>query len=331
MNKAPIHYSSFPGYTKYEVRTPSVRPRSRLRLNDEDFFVGELRGEGGFAKVYSATWENGEEPDCVLKVQRPSNDWEWYILTQLGERLEQSGNLELRDNYMMANRCYTYTDGSIIVSRLQPQGSLLNLINTVHTRDKSVCESLALHLTAQILDLIHTLHTLDFIHADLKPDNFLVRDLPDFHNNSIQLIDFGKAIDLRTIPANIVFEDLVSTSGLKCVEMREKRPWRHHIDYFGVAATSYCLLFGQYMKVTKRDGRWQPKGTFKRGWQIQFWRKFFDTLLNLEGAEQKCLPSLQRLAASCREVLHRDLDLSQGVSKARDLLQRNLTKRRRTI
>ena len=31
--------------------------------------------------------------------------------------------------------------------------------------------------------------------------------------------------------------------------MRERRPWRHHIDYFGVAATAYCLLVGKYLKV----------------------------------------------------------------------------------
>ena len=46
-----------------------------------------------------------------------------------------------------------------------------------------------------------------------------------------------------------MFNDQVSTSGLRCVEMRERRPWRHHIDYFGVAATAYCLLVGKYLKV----------------------------------------------------------------------------------
>ena len=49
----------------------------------------------------------------------------------------------------------------------------------------------------------------------------------------------------------------VSTSGLRCVEMRERRPWRHHLDYFGVAATAHCLLFGQYLKVGRcHDVSW---------------------------------------------------------------------------
>ena len=79
------------------------------------------------------------------------------------------------------------------------------------------------------------------------------------------MIDFGKALDMQLvillvikmnivrfffqIPEHTVFTDQVSTSGLRCVEMRERRPWRHHIDYFGVAATVYCLLIGKYLKV----------------------------------------------------------------------------------
>ena len=54
------------------------------------------------------------------------------------------------------------------------------------------------------------------------------------------------------VPEDTVFNDQVSTSGLRCVEMRERRPWRHHIDYFGVAATAYCLLVGKYLKVLEK-------------------------------------------------------------------------------
>jgi hypothetical protein len=48
-----------------------------------------------------------------------------------------------------------------------------------------------------------------------------------------------------------VFVEVVKTDGLKCPEMREGRAWRHHIDYYGIAATAYLLLFGTYMEVIK--------------------------------------------------------------------------------
>ena len=44
---------------------------------------------------------------------------------------------------------------------------------------------------------------------------------------------------------------VVNTDGVMCTEMREGRAWRHQIDYFGVAAVAYCLLFQNYIEVVK--------------------------------------------------------------------------------
>ena len=40
---------------------------------------------------------------------------------------------------------------------------------------------------------------MDLIHADLKPDNFLVTDFPGLHNRALQMIDFGKALDMQLV------------------------------------------------------------------------------------------------------------------------------------
>ena len=100
------------------------------------------------------------------------------------------------------------------MSRLAPLGSLLDLIN-VTNKEKTVAEPLALHLTAEvfffcfkalnlsippkILELVHQLHLMNLIHADLKPDNFLVTDFPGLHNRALQMIDFGKALDMQLV------------------------------------------------------------------------------------------------------------------------------------
>ena len=88
----------------------------------------------------------------------------------------------------------------------------------------------------------------------------------------LQLIDFGRSIDLTLLPADAAFTkvcaclvyvpglyqypnvrsvQVVNTDGVMCTEMREGRAWRHHIDYFGVAAVAYCLLFQNYIEVVK--------------------------------------------------------------------------------
>merc|ERR1719509_223923 len=59
--------TALPGYRALPGATPAPRPRANLALGGETFRVEALRGEGGFAKVYSAAWEGGEEERCVLK------------------------------------------------------------------------------------------------------------------------------------------------------------------------------------------------------------------------------------------------------------------------
>lgn len=49
------------------------------------------------------------------------------------------------------------------------------------------------------MELVHQLHSMDLIHADLKPDNFLVTDFPGLHNRALQMIDFGKALDMKLV------------------------------------------------------------------------------------------------------------------------------------
>ena len=51
------------------------------------------------------------------------------------------------------------------------------LISFISMISKNKHHPIALHNSGQVLDLVDTLHSVQLIHADLKPDNFLVRDL----------------------------------------------------------------------------------------------------------------------------------------------------------
>lgn len=49
-------------------------------------------------------------------------------------------------------------------------------------------------------------------------------------------------------------------------------------DYFGVAGTVYCMLFGTYMKVTNEGGVWKTNGVFRR----------FECITNIKAQKSKC-------------------------------------------
>jgi len=328
------------GYTTIDRKIPSVKPRNILKLASEEFIVGELKGEGGFAKVFSASWMNGPKgfEDVVLKVQKPSNDWEWYLLKEVHERLEDFDHPDLgpgvnwSDSFMSGTRCITYQDGSIIVSPCNKLGTILDLVNVIKTVDKTVVEPLAVYLVAELLGVVEMLHSLDFIHGDLKPDNLMLTDFPGgFNERCVQVIDFGKAIDLRCLPKNICFDEFVKTSGLITVEMREKKPYRHHIDYFGIAAVAYCLLFGQYIDIKKSSGKWMLKASLKRWWSTDFWKEFFEEFLNLDGLDRKCLPSLLIWREKFLDLYEKQ-NMKTSLEKARNvLISKSKSNRRRTM
>ena len=77
--------------------------------------------------------------------------------------------------------------------------------------------------------------------------------------SSLQLIDFGKAIDL-VLESDKTSDTETSSGG---------RQGKYHLDYFGIAGSAYCLLFGKYIEVTTSKNRWVVKGTFKRWWQVK--------------------------------------------------------------
>lgn len=342
LSKASPPPSAYPGY--YEISGPMPRfPASSVKLAEDFFCVGNLLGEGGFAKVYSAYWDLGPElcQDAVLKVQLGgSPDWEWYITNQVQSRIGESNHPDLgtgtiwQPGFMATPSCYIYNTGHILVSQQQHLGTLLDMINLMKEMDKKIsielAEPLAIYLIAELLGLVEYLHSVDIVHADIKPDNFLVRFIPsrsNLHTNPcLQLIDFGKSLDLRLLPENTVFDEVLCENDLlKCVEMREGRPWMQHIDYFGLAGIAYCLLFGGYINnnIVKIGGKWGIKGAaYKRWWQVE-WKMFFDDILNVKGASKgckDCLPDLMKWRSKLLEVF-REKNMAEKLEELEEHLE----------
>merc|ERR1719350_1025238 len=134
LSTLPTPISSMHGYVAFDGRLPQVRVKSMLTLGEDVFYVSECKGEGGFAKVYAATRQD-DDLDCtisgidaVLKVQKPANDWEFYICTEVQKRM---GNSLMACAFMAIPRNYVFSDGGIFVSYHQKFGTLLDIINII--------------------------------------------------------------------------------------------------------------------------------------------------------------------------------------------------------
>nr|XP_056708998.1 mitotic checkpoint serine/threonine-protein kinase BUB1 [Euleptes europaea] len=316
--------SAYKNTFEWESNLPVLKPKAQLRLDSTSFHVDCLLGEGAFAHVYQASIlgmaNTRNYQKVILKVQKPASPWEFYIATQLTERLKPS----LRHLFIHFYSAHFFRNGSILVGELYGYGTLLNTINIYKKLPEKVMpQALVLYFAIKILHMVEELHKCGIIHGDVKPDNFIFgerfldEDTCDIDSEShgLSIIDFGQSIDMNLFPEGTVFTGKCETSGFQCVEMLMHKPWNYQTDYFGIAGTVYCMLLGTYMKVSNEQGVWKPEGVFRRIPHAEVWRDFFHTLLNVQDCNH--LPSLGSLRARLR-----DLFLSTYASKVKVLRNR---------
>ncbi|WFD42417.1 non-specific serine/threonine protein kinase [Malassezia psittaci] len=269
-----------------------------LSVGNLELIVLRKIGEGGYGAVFlaqdvneSVPFAGDDEPRyqdlpeedldlleqsqyIALKVERPANPWEFFILSELRARLPAS----LHPSIVGVRKFASYSNESMLLLNYGAQGTLLELVN--HARSAGVAavpaasgslvggveEVLAIFFMINLLQIVEGMHRADILHGDLKIDNCMIRapiqfdgkDWPSSYDptdpawgsRGVMLIDFGRAIDLRCYPKEQTFLADWTPGSQDCVEMHEMRPWTYQADYYGLASIAYCLLFGKYMETT---------------------------------------------------------------------------------
>ena len=88
-----------------------------------------------------------------------------------------------------------------------------------------------------MLNILDYLHKCKILHADIKPDNFLVDALPnglDYftpeRTRCLVLIDFNRSIDQNTLPdKEQEFLAKVDNKSLLCTEMKSGKSWSKQV------------------------------------------------------------------------------------------------------
>ncbi|KAH1013504.1 hypothetical protein HUJ04_002488 [Dendroctonus ponderosae] len=271
---------SFPGGHGHCLEQIYGNPKLTVRkqpmyIGNDRYIIEKLLGKGQFGTVFKAC-NCGTKCTVALKYQKPPNKWEYYICKELQSRL---ANHNLRDRFMDVTKGYFSDQASILVSQLEPLGSLLATANILKTSFKVHKESIAMYFTLQMLQIVKAMHEVKIIHADIKPDNFLVFPLRDNYLG-LRLIDFGCSIDMSLFPEGAAFTVPINTEDFICCEVRDGRPWSYHTDLFCVAATAHVLLLQEYIQLKKNRDVWSLVIHLPRYLVQDLWNMLFSSMLN---------------------------------------------------
>lgn len=148
-------------------------------------------------------------------------------------------------------------------------------------------------------------------HADVKPDNWVLTSTSKekklagagaIGGADLMLVDFGRSIDLENVaprgtdPLQTQFNGRVAAEDMECGSMREGRSWGVDLDFFGLAASAFILLFGSHIEVKqdRTSRKWCLSKRLRRYWQVNLWEDLFDTLLNFDSSSDRyCLSELR--------------------------------------
>ena len=315
-------------------------------------FKGRI-GEGAHAEVYEAELEStarmSSDEDVgayAVKVQESRYaKWEFVIARRLLERLPPEASAAVAwaqptALHLLGGRDRAGEDATmgVLVMPFGEHGTLQDVLNSYLRDGKQMHETLVMYYAVELLRLVEWIHGAGIVHADLKPDNLLLRNGGDdwcdwaphrpgsWAEKGLALIDYGRAIDLLMYPEEAAFIGDAGAEAFRCVEMQQGKPWTYQADCYAIASTIHCLLYGAYMEVELTPGTmntYRQRQPLRRYWKTELWEVIFDRLLNQ--ATESTPPPLGSLRSLLEEqmrgegqnirklLMHQTIDMYQQI------------------
>lgn len=150
---------------------PKLKQGTQVECLSNDYTVMKFIAKGSFGSIYKV--KNSKDGKVyAMKQEKPPNLWEYYICLELIDRLK---NKEMIPAFMTIDNAIIARNYSIFVTQYSPYGSIIDVCNKhKNAANKHIDEYIVMVLTTQLLSIIDHLHGCRIIHADVKPDNFLL-------------------------------------------------------------------------------------------------------------------------------------------------------------
>lgn len=174
-----LEFCSFTDYLEKNIRTcslvktiPKLKVAQNVELTEGEVLkVVKLIGKGSYASVYSAK-STRSGAMFAMKQQKPANLWEYYICVEIKDRMKDKRMLPA---FMFIEYSIIGNNSSIYASPFSPYGTVIDVCNKYKAAtNRNLDEYVVMVFASQMLNIIDHLHSCKIIHADVKPDNFLL-------------------------------------------------------------------------------------------------------------------------------------------------------------